>query len=95
MCDQGFAADMEVRGSEGHMLVVNPLVPQHGNKIELTIGTETSEEEFTHRPTYSFQLDAFVDAVQNGTELPTDSADAVKQMRVIDAAYIVAGMKTR
>ena len=95
MCDPGFAADMEVRGSNGRMLVVNPLVPQHGNKIELTVGTESSEEEFTRRPTYAFQLDAFVDAVQNGRQLPTDSADAVKQMRVIDAAYLAAGMKTR
>ncbi|HIM34221.1 MAG TPA: Gfo/Idh/MocA family oxidoreductase [Pseudomonadales bacterium] len=95
MCDAGFAAEMEVRGSNGHMLVVNPLVPQHGNKIELTVGTESSEEEFTRRSTYSFQLDAFVDAVRNGTRLPTDSADAVKQMRVIDAAYLAAGMKTR
>ncbi len=95
MCDAGFAADMEVRGSNGRMLVVNPLVPQHGNKIELTIGSESSNEEFTRRPTYSFQLEAFVDAVRNGTRLPTDSADAVKQMRVIDAAYLAAGMKTR
>ena len=95
MCDSGFAADMEVRGSNGRMLVVNPLVPQHGNKIELTVGTESSEEEFTRRPTYAFQLDAFVDAVHNGTQLPTDSADAVRQMRVIDSAYLAAGMKTR
>ena len=95
MCDPGFAADMEVRGSNGRMLVVNPLVPQHGNKIELTVGAESSEEEFTRRSTYAFQLDAFVDAVQNGTSLPTDSADAIKQMRVIDAAYLAAGMKTR
>lgn len=95
MCDPGFAADMEIRGSDGHMRVVNPLVPQHGNKIELTVGTDSSEEEFTRRSTYAFQLEAFVDAVQDGTQLPTDSADAVKQMRVIDAAYLAAGMKTR
>ena len=95
MCDPGFAADMEIRGSDGHMRVVNPLVPQHGNKIELTVGTDSSEEEFTRRSTYAFQLEAFVDAVENGTQLPTDSADAVKQMRVIDAAYLAAGMKTR
>ncbi|MEC9252031.1 MAG: Gfo/Idh/MocA family oxidoreductase [Pseudomonadota bacterium] len=95
MCDPGFAADMEIRGSDGHMRVVNPLVPQHGNKIELTVGSDSSEEEFTRRSTYAFQLEAFVDAVENGTQLPTDSADAVKQMRVIDAAYLAAGMKTR
>ena len=40
-------------------------------------------------------LDAFVDAVRNGTPMPTDAEDAIKQMRVIDAAYRAAGMPTR
>ena len=95
MGEPGFAADMTVTGSDGVMKVVNPLVPQHGNSLEVTVGGETTTEEATKRPTYSFQLDAFVDAVRNGTPQPTDAADAVKQMKVIDAAYIAAGMKPR
>ncbi len=95
MGEPGFAADMTVTGSEGVMKVVNPLVPQHGNSLEVTVGGETTREEATKRPTYSFQLDAFVDAVRNGTPQPTDADDAVKQMKVIDAAYIAAGMKPR
>ena len=96
MCDRGFTADLRVEGENGVLYVVNPLVPQHGNHITLTIdGKETLDEEMTRRPTYEFQLEAFVRAVRTGEDLPTDADDAVKQMKVIDACYLAAGMKTR
>ena len=95
MCESGFTADMTVTGTEGIMKVVNPLVPQHGNSLEVTVGGETTKEEASKRSTYAFQLDAFVDAVCNGSPQPTDAEDAVKQMQVIDAAYLAAGMKVR
>lgn len=95
MCDPKFVADLVVIGDRGRMNVVNPLVPQHGHRIELTVDGATTTEEVTRRSTYDFQLDAFVDGVRNGTKLPTDANDAVKQMRLIDAAYRAAGMRTR
>ncbi|MCY3884470.1 MAG: Gfo/Idh/MocA family oxidoreductase [Gammaproteobacteria bacterium] len=96
MCDPGFSAYLLLTGDNGSLRVQNPLVPQHGNKIELTIdGERIRDEELTRRPTYSFQLEAFVDAVKNGTKLPTDAEDAIKQMEVIDAAYIAAGLEPR
>ena len=96
MCDRGFAADMNVYGDRGHLYVRNPLVPQNGNALALTVDDKkVFDVELTRRPTYSYQLDAFVDAVRNGTDLPTDADDAVKQMKVIDAAYIAAGLKRR
>ena len=96
MCDRGFRADMNVYGERGHLFVRNPLVPQHGNQLTLTVdGKKVFDIELTRRPTYSYQLEAFVDAVLNGTQLPTDANDAVKQMEVIDAAYVAAGMKPR
>ncbi len=96
MNDPGFSAFLEVNGEEGKLYVQNPLVPQHGNRITLTIdGKTVRDEELTRRPTYSYQLEAFVDAVRNGTSLPTDAHDAVKQMRVIDAAYTAAGLLPR
>ncbi len=96
MSDPGYRAFLDVKGEKGNLHVQNPLVPQHGNRIVLKIGEETvRDEELTRRPTYSYQLDAFVDAVRNGTPLPTDAEDAVKQMRVIDAAYLAAGLEPR
>lgn len=96
MQDRGFAADMNVYGENGHLYVQNPLVPQHGNRVTLTVHGETQfDEELTRRPTYDFQLEAFVDAVRNGTSMPTDAHDAIKQMEVIDSAYLAAGLKRR
>lgn len=90
-----FKAELAVRGSKGSMLVSNPLVPQIGNRISVTVGGETSTETFERRATYSYQLDAFLDAIEKGTPLPTDADDAVKQMQVIDACYRAAGLPIR
>lgn len=96
MNERTFVADLRVTGERGELYVRNPLVPQHGNQVQLTIDGETTfDEELTRRPTYEFQLEAFVDAVRNGTALPTDAHDAIKQMEVIDAAYTAAGLKPR
>lgn len=96
MCDPGFSAYLLVSGEKGTLRVQNPLVPQHGNRIELTVdGQKIRDEELTRRPTYSYQLEAFVDTVRNGTKLPTDAEDAIKQMEVIDAAYTAAGLLPR
>ncbi len=90
-----FRGDMCVRGSEGTMRVINPLTPQTGCGIELSIGDEATSETFDRRPSYGYQLDAFIDAVENGTQLFTDAEDGVKQMKVIDACYRAANMPLR
>ena len=96
MSDPGFAADMNIEAENGTLFVLNPLVPQHGNRIKLTVNDEVlQDEELTRRPTYSYQLEAFVDAVRHGSAMPTDAHDAIKQMEVVDAAYIAAGLRPR
>ena len=96
MCDPGFQAFLTAEAENGTLHVQNPLVPQYGNRIVLTVdGKKLRDEELTRRPTYSYQLEAFVDAVRNGTNLPTDAHDAVCQMQVIDAAYVAAGLEPR
>ena len=96
MNQRTFTADMRVTGTRAELFIRNPLVPQHGNRVTLTVGGETRfDEELTRRPTYDYQLEAFVDAVNNGTSMPTDANDAIKQMEVIDAAYTAAGLKPR
>jgi predicted dehydrogenase len=93
--DIGFFADLVAEGARGTLKVTNPLAPQLGHKIELTVGQETREEILDRRPTYAYQLDAFVDAVLNGTPLPTDGEDGVRNMKIIDAAYVAAGLPPR
>ena len=95
MIEKRYVADLDIRGARGRLLVVNPLLPHISHSIELTVDGKTTRETLSRRPTYAYQLDAFIDAVRNGTPMPTDAEDAVKQMRVIDAAYRAAGMRTR
>ena len=93
--DAKFRADLTVTGSDGTLTVNNPLAPQTGHAITTTTATGTSTETLDRRPTYDYQMDAFIDAVLNGTKPLTDAEDAVKQMRVIDACYTAAGLTPR
>ena len=93
--DATLAADILVVGQLGKMQVNNPIAPQRGNSLILEIGGETSREQFDRRPSYSYQLDAFIDAVVNGTSTFTDAKDALKQMQLIDRCYEAAGLKLR
>jgi len=86
---------LTVTGDSGTMHVRNPLVPQNGHSIVVNIdGTETVEVR-DRRATYGYQLDAFIDAVEEGGTLFTDADDAVLQMRTIDRCYEAAGLPLR
>lgn len=90
-----FEAWLKVEGTDGTMFVQNPLVPQNGNAIELHIGGTNRMETFDRRPTYGYQLDAFLAAVNGGAPLWTDAWDGFKQMQLIDRAYEAAGLPVR
>ena len=88
-------AELTVTGTKGKLKLVNPVAPQLGHAIELTTDGTTTTETVTRRPTYAYQLDAFVAAVRDGASLVTGTDDAIKQMRVIDACYRAAGLRLR
>lgn len=88
-------ARIRVVGERGEMIVENPIAPQMGHLITLTLDGASSFEVLDRRPSYCYQLDAFLDAVEQGTPLHTDSADAVKQMQLIDRCYLAAGLPVR
>ena len=90
-----FKASLEVTGDRGRMKVTNPLVPQIGHSLELTVDGEITVETFSRRATYGYQLDAFINAVENGTGLLTGPEDAVNQMKAIDRCYEAAGLPLR
>ena len=90
-----FKTELEVTGDAGTMTVVNPLLPQTGHQIRVATRSGTRIETLDRRPTFGYQLDAFIDAIENGRPLLTGVDDAVKQMRVIDRCYISAGLPLR
>lgn len=90
-----FRADIEVVGSAGTLKVVNPIVPQNGHALQLTVDGRSSSETLDRRPTYGYQLDAFIAAVEEGAPMFTGPEDAVAQMRLIDRCYEAAGLPVR
>lgn len=90
-----FKAEVIVTGDLGSLKVDNLIAPQMGHLLTLNIDGEISTETLDRRPTYCYQLDAFVAAIERGEAVVTDSADAVRQMRVIDRCYEAAGLPLR
>jgi len=93
--DATFEMGFSVVGDAGELKVKQPLVPQMGHSIELTVDGRSTSETCDRRPTYGYQLDAFIAAVEDGQPLYTDAADGVRQMRLIDRCYQAAGMRLR
>ena len=82
-------------GDKGELAISNPVMPQLWHKLVVRAGGRRRVERFTKRPTYEFQLQAFCDTVLRGAPTRTPPADAVANMRVIDAIYRAAGMQPR
>ena len=90
-----FSMELVAEGESGRMHALNPVAPQMGN--QLTVETEASTDSSTvdGESTYFHQLEAFLAAVRDGTPVPTDSQDAVLNMRVLDNIYERAGLRLR
>ena len=86
----------KVVGSLGTIEVVNPVVP-HILYHQLKIDSPTVKgiERFWGQSTYDCQLQRFVAGIQHGSEIVTNSTDAVLNMKIIDDIYVNAGMTPR
>ena len=85
----------EIRGGEGRMRVSFPYHPQMGTRIRIDGRQGRRGERTDRRTTYSFQLEAFRDAVRYGARVETTAAAAVRQMLTLDAIYAAAGLPPR
>ena len=87
---------LKVEGTEGSLYARNPLFPQRGfSRLKVSTAAGTRTENFSKPSTYEEQLVAFVALVREGTAVPTDGWDGVRNMQVIDAIYRAAGMEVR
>ena len=85
----------QVTGDNGKISVFNPFSPQYGHRMKVTTSLGTRKERFSRKPSYDFQLEAFVAAVEDGAPFPTTAADAIRTMELIDAIYHAAGLPIR
>ena len=90
-----------VKGEHGTLKVSGLTAPQYFNRLVVTRRDRQSGAERRRRErvkgdaTYTYQLRAFVAAVREGAPFPTTTADAIANMRVIDACYRAAGLEPR
>lgn len=84
-----------VTGDKGEMHVLNFIAPQAYHRLTVRTASGKRTEHVAGEATYTCQLRAFAQAIQQGTPFPTNATDAVANMRVIDAVYQAAGMQIR
>ncbi|MGA7050177.1 MAG: Gfo/Idh/MocA family oxidoreductase, partial [Mycobacterium sp.] len=85
----------KVVGERGELVVLNPVLPQIFHRLSIRSADGKRVERFSRRPSYAYQLDAFAAAVLRGESVKTTPADAVENMKVIDAIYRAAGLPLR
>ena len=74
----------------------NPIAPQAYSRLTVEVGgTKRREKVSSDGSTYAYQLRAFVAAVRHGVPTLTPPQESIANMRVIDAAYIAAGLQPR
>jgi predicted dehydrogenase len=83
-------------GTKGTLKVFNPIGPHLFYRMTVEVAGERRREKVTSDgSTYAYQLRAFVAAVRDGAPTLTPPSESVANMRVIDAAYLAAGLQPR
>ena len=85
--------ELEVVGESGSLIMTNPLVPHAGHKIIVQKGVNAGVQEVPGKSTYYHQLASAARAIMGETQPLTGGADAVNNMRVVDAAYSLSGLR--
>ena len=90
-----FRANLVIEGARGRLTVVNPLSPHNGHELILDIDGSTESTTVDGNSTYWHQLAHVVDVLNGKAETITGGADAIANMRTIDAIYEAAGLRPR
>jgi predicted dehydrogenase len=86
----------KVTGTKGTLRVLNPYAPQYFHRLSVrTQAGKLKQPRLPKVTTYVCQLRVFAGAVLRGEPIITNTADAIANMRVIDASYRAAGLERR
>lgn len=92
--DQSFEAWMRLVGTKGEIAFTNPLAPQLGSRLALSQGPMTrSLTEISPITTYTYQLGAVVEALEEQRPLATEGEMILRQQTVLDEIYAAAGLR--
>ena len=84
---------LQVDCTDGALSFINPLHPSLGHEIEIRHDGRTLKETVPGETTYDHQLAHVMDVLAGRAKPLTGGADAVANMRVIDAIYRAAGLE--
>lgn len=94
-CSTLLSVSMRIVGSRGRIDILNFIKPEVYHRLKIRTEAGVRRERVPGGSTYAAQLEAFAEAVRDGTEPITTIADAVNNARVIDALYLAAGLPVR
>jgi predicted dehydrogenase len=83
-----------VTGETGRLIVDNPLAPHAGHALVVETAAGSRCEQVQGKSTYYHQLQHVVDALGGRTGPLLDGADAIGNMRVLDAIVEMAGLRS-
>ena len=92
-----FQADVVVTGTEGQLIIDNPLAPMWGSGLTVTDPSGELDLHEAAEPvaTYTCQLRAFRACVEDGGPNLYPPSESIKTMELIDAVYRTAGLPVR
>jgi len=93
--DSPLMASFIARGDRGELRVINPIAPHRGHQLTVKTGAGEKNETVSGDSTFTHQLRTFVKAVRGEAKFPTDGAEGIVNMRVIDDVYRAAGLPPR
>ena len=82
-------------GSRGSIHQSNLSYVHTDDRLTVTTQAGTRVERLGQTRSFTYQLRAFRDAIRHGAAYPTTAAEAVDNLRTIDAAYELAGLPPR
>jgi predicted dehydrogenase len=84
VCKQPVAR-LTIEGARGSLEVTNPLAPQNGHALTISVAEGVTTEVVPGASTYEAQLLALRNAVLNGIPFPLCPDDPVRSMQCLDA----------
>ena len=95
MAADGYDMAFEVFGTRGSIRLGNFALPHLDPQLWIGANGEETREFLGPISSYTYQLQALISAVRDGTPLIADAADAVLTMQLIDKCYLASGLQPR
>ena len=95
MTSETWDMSLRVVGTTGEAFIPDFLYQQYDDRIIVRSRSGERVERCGNATSYTYQLQAFIDAVRDGAPYRTDADDAVATMALIDDSYRAIGLEPR